>query len=713
MPNQSTISKVINFIILVLVCHLTGYSQPPPFTDVTVAAGIVDPNDPSMPLTHAASESPGAMNFNTGVAWVDYDNDGYLDLFITNRDAANCMFHNNGDGTFTEVAESLGIQDTGGDGSGASFADYDNDGWNDFYLCNGLGDRLYRNIYGTSFEDVTIAAGFDINNERRSTSATWGDYDDDGFLDLYVTHHHPTDDAGPNTTTQDQLFHNNGDGTFTDVSYLFDIDDLLGAGFIAGWFDFDNDGLLDIMLINDCPLGDNPEKMHLFRNDGGNDPVTNWTFTEVAIDVGIDDCRHGMGLAVGDYNRDGWMDIYYSNWGVCMFYENDEGYFNDVTNQLGVGNQEEDFSWGTSFLDHNNNGWQDLFLVSGSLGDDSNPEWYPSPNYFYENNGNGTFSDISDAIGMGDPTRGRTGVCGDYDNDGDLDIFILNYAEPVNLRKNNNDSGYHWTKIKLEGTESNRNGIGSKIKLTTPDDVVQYYETRSGSNLGGGDALYAHFGLKDNETISEIEITWPSGTVQTETDLDVDEVIYILEIDPPLPVELINFSAAPDEKNVKLSWMTASELNNKYFIIQRSTSGKGAFKNIGKIDGKGTIDQVSTYHFTDIDPSQGDNYYRLKQVDLDGASSFSQIEHVHMESKDFSFKIIPNPVQGNLFEIQVENLENGFAALYDALGNEVLIQALHTSNTNIISVNKLSNGVYFLNISGDYINQTSKVVINH
>ena len=711
MSKQKTITKWMVLMALVFACQFFCDAQQP-FTDVTVEAGIVDPNDSSEPFCHIAEEYQSSMNFGSGAAWVDYDKDGHLDLYITNREAANCMYHNDGDGTFTEVAASLGIQDILGDGSGVAFADYNNDGWNDFYLCNGYGDRLFRNENGTSFTDVTTIAGFDPNDERRTTSASWGDYDNDGFLDLYISRHVPIFDADPSANSQDQLFHNNGDGTFTDVSDFFVTDDLLGAGFIGGWTDFDHDGDPDIILINDCPLGEGNKYTHVFRNDGGTDGVDDWTFTEVAAAVGIDDCRHGMGIAVGDYNRDGWMDIYYSNIGECVFFENNNGIFSDVTDDLGVGDQGvSDFSWGTSFLDHNNNGWLDLFLVSGALLD-STSNGYSTPNYFYENNGDGTYSDISETVEMGDTTRGRNGPCGDYDNDGDLDIFILNYNECVNLRKNNNDSGYHWVKIELQGTTSNRNGIGSKIKLTTPDDVIQYFETRSGSNLGGGDALYAHFGLKDNTTISEIEVTWPSGTVQTETDYGVDQVINLLEIDPPLPVELYWFSATLKEKNVLLSWMTASELNNDYFVVQRSTDGR-TFKNIGKIDGKGTNAQSSNYQFTDFDPKQGDNYYRLKQVDFDGGSSFSPVEHVRFESKASFVKITPNPVTGDFFEVQVPDVEEGIITLYDVFGKKILDQAIERSDRNNISIVGLSNGIYFLSIRNDRMDQTAKVVVNH
>ena len=232
--------------------------------------------------------------------------------------------------------------------------------------------------------------------------------------------------------------------------------------------------------------------------------------------------------------------------------------------------------------------------------------------------------------------------------------------------------------------------------------------------LGGGDALYAHFGLKNNTSISEIEVTWPSGTVQTETNLGVDQVINILEIDPPLPVELINFSAVQEEKRVKLSWMTASELDNNHFIIQRSTSNdKRSFKNIGKVKGQGTSNQHSFYFFTDMNPIPGDNYYRLKQLDNDGVFSYSDVEHIKFETKDFSVKIIPNPVNGSTFEIQFENLKNGFATLYDVLGNKILSQTLDTNNRNFIPVTNLANGLYLVNIKGDLINHTSKIVIKH
>ncbi len=707
--NMKSRLKNLRLTILISLITLPILNAQTPFTDVTVEAGLVDPTDPSLPLSHIATEIITGMNIGTGAAWIDYDSDGFLDLYITNREAANWMFHNNGDGTFTDQAATLGLQDASGDGSGIAFADYNNDGLNDLYLCNGFGDRLFKNL-GSTFEDVTTTAGFDVDSEQRSTSASWGDYNNDGFLDLYISRHFPIYTASDDATSQDQLYHNNGDGTFTDVSSHFTTSDLLGAGFIAGWTDFDKDGDMDILLINDCPLGDSPEQVNLFRNDGGTDGITDWTFTEIAVAAGIDDCKNGMGIGIGDYNRDGWMDFYYSNIGPATFYKNNgDNTFSDVTDIAGVGDQGMfKYSWAACFLDHNNNGWQDLFLVSGNLKNDADPN-YLSPNYFYENNGDETFSDISGTINMGDETRGRNGIFGDYDNDGDLDALILNYNEPMHLRKNNNDNGNHWIQISLNGTDSNKNGIGSKIKVTTPDDVVQYFETRSGSGLGGGDALYAHFGLATNSTITEIEITWPSGTIQTETNIGVDNHITLTEPEAPLPVELSQFSVKEIDHKAVLSWTTTSETNNDYFIIQKSNDSRN-FQNIGRVNGNMNSDQIHEYQFVDDQPFDGNNYYRLKQVDFNGASEFSQIAFLNFERKDFLLSIAPNPVVGNSFDVQIKNGLDTQLVFYDLFGQVIWTQANIESSINI-STKGLSNGIYFLSVYNNGERSSFKVVI--
>ncbi len=500
------------------------------FTDVTLSTlGNV---------THTESAAPDTR-IGTGAAWFDYDRDGDLDLYMTNRVGANHLWRNDGGGVFIDVAAAVGAADASHDGSGVAVADYDNDGDLDIYLANGDDDVLLKNQLtetgAATFIDVTATAFPGITTPQRGTSASWGDYDNDGYLDLYVTNHKEIDGSG--TGTQDRLFHNNGDGTFTDVSYLLGLENLGGYGFIAGWTDYDNDGDLDIFLINDCPYG--PIGTKLFRNDGGTDPLA-WTFTEVSASVGAADCRNGMGIAVGDYDRDGWLDYFYTNIGSPLLLHNNGGTFTDVTAAAGLDDGvvpetgKDRVTWGTIFFDYDLDGFLDLCIAAGTLKPDGTADTDPQPNLLYHNNGNGTFTDVSASSGIDDTGRGRTIVMGDYDNDGDPDLFLVDYGEQVHLFRNDvaNTTGHHWLIVDLRGAGpplSNRDGVGAKIKLTTPDGVVQHWETRSGDSLGGGSDLGAYFGLNSNTLVSQVQVTWPSGTVQTVTHLAADQRMTIVE----------------------------------------------------------------------------------------------------------------------------------------------------------------------------------------
>ena len=507
------------------------------FTDVTLSTlGNV---------THTGSANTD-IRIGTGAAWFDYDRDGDLDLYMTNRVGGNHLWRNDGGGVFVDVAAAVGAADASHDGSGVAVADYDNDGDLDIYLANSDGDVLLKNQLtetGTAtFIDVTATAFPGITTPQRGTSASWGDYDKDGYLDLYVTNHKPIDGTGAGS--QDRLFHNNGNGTFTDVSYLLGLENLGGYGFIASWTDYDNDGDLDIFLINDCPFG--PVGTKLFRNDGGTDPLA-WTFTEVSATVGAADCRNGMGIAVGDYDRNGWRDYFYTNIGSPLLLHNNGGTFTDVTAAAGLDygvvpeTGKDRVTWGTIFFDYDLDGFPDLCIAAGTLKPDGTADTDPQPNLLYHNNGNGTFTDVSASSGIDDTGRGRTIVMGDYDNDGDPDLFLVDYGGQVHLFRNDvaNTTGHHWLIVDLRGAGpplSNRDGIGAKIKLTTPDGVVQYWETRSGDSLGGGSDLAAYFGLNTNTLVSQVEVTWLSGTVQTLTNLAADQRITIVEqaLAPPV-----------------------------------------------------------------------------------------------------------------------------------------------------------------------------------
>jgi len=514
------------------------------FTDVAASAGVA--------VLHDGATLNTDMGMGAGGAWFDYDNDGDLDLYMTMRTGANKLFSNNGTGTFTDVAASAGVADAGHDGSGVVAFDYNNDGCKDLYLANSNADVLFKNDCDGTFTDITAGSGLAASGTRRGTSASVGDYDEDGFLDLYVAHHTPVDGYGvPDDKTKDQdyLFHNNGDGTWTDVSNM-----LLGsttrenASFIGAWTDFDQDGDLDIYLIRDCGF-DGAGPMSLWRNDGGTNGVSNWTFTEVSAATGSNFCQNGMGVAVGDYNRNGTMDLFFTDNGSAggsgfperagtVLLKNTAGSFSDATVEAGVSSLA--FSWGANFLDYDLDGWQDLFMAGGSLnpGTDVSTE-------LWRNNATGTsFSNVTASSGVIDLTRSRAGYYGDYDADGDPDLFLFNYGATSRLFRNNNANGNNHFIVDLQGVASNRDGTGARIALTA-GGVTQHYETRSGSSLGGGDDTAAYFGLGTASTVTSMTITWPSGTVQTLTNLAANQRMTVVESsDPPASTLFTDVAAA-------------------------------------------------------------------------------------------------------------------------------------------------------------------------
>ena len=461
----------LGFLIFCLVCP-SGQTQTA-FTDVTAST-----------LGNVAHEigTSGGIPIGTGAAWFDYDRDGDLDLYMTSRVGANHLWRNDGGGVFVDVAGPLGVADAGHDGSGVSAADFDNDGDLDLYLANGNDDVFFRNQLietGTAiFIDVTFSAFPGITTPQRGTSASWGDYDNDGFLDLYVTNHQAM--PGTGSGTQDRIFHNNGNGSFTDVSNLFlggdangdGFDDNLGGdGFIGGWTDFDRDGDLDIFLINDCPFG--PIGTKFFRNDGGTNPLA-WNFTEVSDNIGAADCRNGMGIAIGDYDRDSWFDYFYTNIRSPLLIHNNGGTFIDVTAAAGLdedvfpGTGNKRVTWGAIFFDYDLDGFLDLCVAAGTLSANSNTD--PQPNFLYHNDGNGvSFTDVSAGSGINQPGRGRTVVMGDYDSDGDPDLFLVNYGGKAFLYRNDyaNTTSRRWLILNLQGAGpplSNRDGIGRRSR---------------------------------------------------------------------------------------------------------------------------------------------------------------------------------------------------------------------------------------------------------
>ena len=515
-------------ILLCLLCTLPAVGQDTTlFVDVSEQAGLSK--------KHRIAEGWARMGFGTGAAWFDYDRDGDLDLYLPHGKGKNDLYRNEGDGTFVEVATEMNAEDRYHRGAAVAAADYDNDGWVDLYLANADEDVLLRNLQGTGFEDVTAAVGLNTLPEARSLSASWGDYDGDGYLDLYIANHVHLLTTDPEHS--DRLLRNNAGQSFTDVTDLLIPEHVNGYGFIGTWTDFDNDRDLDVLLINDCGFQlEGTTHTRLFRNDGGTDPFA-WNFTEVSAEVGADHCHSGMGVAVGDYNRDGWMDYYYTNIGPeTLLLENNQGVFKDVADSVGVRAVNPDgiqlWSWGTNFFDYNLDGYLDLFVDAGTLYIFTTELDDPQPNLLFSGSEEGLFEDVSLISGLDSPLRSRSSIYGDYDNDGDPDMYIVNANQDVFLYENRASENNNWLIVDLVGAfpASNRDAIGARIKLTDQSQAFdQYWETRSGSSLGGGDDVAAYFGLGASEGPFDIEVQWPSGQVTVFQNIAFNSRIELVE----------------------------------------------------------------------------------------------------------------------------------------------------------------------------------------
>jgi cytochrome c peroxidase len=494
---------IFSFIVGIALLWQQGYpflvSVPPAaaaghFEDVSRTAGIVN--------NRAAS-----LDMAVGQAWGDYDNDNWVDLYVTDPDGPNTLYRNNGDGTFSvsPLASQVALPNAYSDG--ATFADYDNDGWRDLLVVNWGINKLFHNEGGQRFVDVTRQAG--LLDDKNSKSASWGDFDNDGFADLYVANWSCYPECGRSLDgDSDRLYRNNGDGTFADVSdYLGG--SLNGAGFIASFVDYDNDGDPDIYLVNDEFI--NPVGNKLWRNDGSG--CDGWCFTEIAKEAGANSKLFGMGLAVGDYNNDGFVDFYFSNVGPMELLKNQgDGTFAEVAAEAGV-QTPADIGWGALFFDYNNDGWRDLYLA---VVDTTNHRDIAT-NKLFQNNRDGTFTPVTCDNEAADVRPSLGAAYADYDHDGWLDLAVGNMDEGYRLYRNQGDvsSDNHWLGLELVGAgDVNRDAVGARVYLTTPDGMTQMQDVINGFGLGGGSELALYFGLGEAET-AVLHIQWPNGTQQT------------------------------------------------------------------------------------------------------------------------------------------------------------------------------------------------------
>ncbi|HYY97986.1 MAG TPA: CRTAC1 family protein, partial [Pyrinomonadaceae bacterium] len=491
----------------------------------------------------------------------DYDNDGWQDIFLVNgtrldpprgeQSPTNHLYRNKGDGTFQDVTEKAGLRRTGW-GQGVCVGDYDNDGNEDLFVSAYGKNALYHNQGNGSFAEVAERAGVANNRTRWGSGCAFLDYDRDGRLDLFVASYidldlktAPLPETGPclykGLTVAcgppglaggvNSLYHNNGDGTFADVSVKAGVtktNGTYGLGVLTA--DFDDDGWPDVYVANDSA----PAALYHNNRDG--------TFTDVGVESGaalsVDGKpQAGMGVTAGDYDRDGRLDIFKTNFAgdtSTLYHNAGKGVFDDVTFPAGLGLNTRWLGWGCGFVDVDNDGWPDIFLVNGHVYPEverlTTEAGYAQRKVLYHNLGNGRFEDISDKVGgaITQPTSARGCAFGDYDNDGDVDILInpVN-AYPELLRADSNTKN-NWLTVKLVGVKSNRDGIGARVRCVTADGS-QIDEVRSGGSYYSQNDLRVHFGVGKNQTVKAIEIRWPSGQTDTLNGLAVNRVITVKE----------------------------------------------------------------------------------------------------------------------------------------------------------------------------------------
>ena len=424
---------------------------------------------------------------------------------------------------------------------------------------------MFRNNGDGTFENFASRAGVaDPDFTYRSMGCAWGDYDQDGYVDLVIVRHIHEENLdairGRDFASQVRpmaLFHNNGDGTFTNrTSMLGDLTpnqrtsgpsfgNVWGAGFQPTWLDFDNDGDPDLYVVND--FGEFAEPNVLWRNDGP-DGDGGWTFTDISAESGTNAAIYGMGVAVGDYNLDGNLDLFITNLGdAVLFSNNGDGMTfsgaggrtgNPLSVDTGKFREQLRVSWGTVFFDYDNDGDEDLYVASGFLDDDPNNNRTEQPNLLLRNDGDGGFTDVSSISGAADWGISRGVAYADFNGDGCLDLYVTNMGrsetrgERARLFQNQCDWDNNWLIVKLVGTESNRDGIGARVTLTA-GGRSQIREVRAGSSSGSQNMLPVHFGLGKSPSVDSLTIRWPSGIVQTIEDVSPNQLMVIEECRQP------------------------------------------------------------------------------------------------------------------------------------------------------------------------------------
>jgi hypothetical protein len=589
MPKQSSPSRALRRTTLTaatLLCALlapaqqpaptphpsTAHAQPEPATDLPQLVDITAKT--GIHFTHLSSPENKYIveSMSGGVALIDYDRDGWPDIFFTNapdvdmslagKKARSALFHNNHDGTFTDVTNKAGVAFPCW-AMGAAVGDFNNDGWPDLAVSCFGGVVLYRNNGNGTFTDVSRESGLSTD-AGWATGVTFGDYDNDGFVDLFVPHYVDLNlndlptlgsrktclyqeiavQCGPRGLegSPDNLYHNNGNGTFTDVSKQAGVDDPQHFfGLTSIWSDFNDDGKLDLFVTNDG------EPNYLYRNDGKG------KFTDVAFSSGVAVNQDGaeqanMGLALGDYLHKGRFSLSISHFSdeYTTLYRNDGNLnFVDASFEVGIAAATNPVvGWGDAFLDVDNDGWLDFFQVNGHVYPQVDSREigtrYHEPKLLFLNQHNGKFRDISKLVGpaIQIPQVSRGLAVGDLFNDGHLELVVENLEGGPMILRTEGGPKNHWIGFELAGTKSNRLALNARVHVNA-GDLVQLGEVQSGGSYISQSDLRLHFGLGSHTKVDSVDITWPSGKKETLKDLAADHIYSILEGEGVVPAEKI------------------------------------------------------------------------------------------------------------------------------------------------------------------------------
>jgi len=567
MKKSLALPAVLSGFLLVVASGSTPENLPV-FTDVAQSAGIHFRHVSGTPDKKYIFEAKGG-----GVGLLDYDNDGFLDIYFVNGSTLedirrgirhdNALYRSNRDGTYTDITRGAGVEGHGW-GMGCAVGDYDNDGFPDLYVQCINGNILYHNNRDGTFTDVTQKAG--LKDGRWSTSAAFIDYDRDGRLDLYVANNiqvdiyrSPFSFRGPECAYRgvpvmcgprglpaalDALYHNNGDGTFTDVTVpagVLERQACYGLGVAVG--DYNNDGWPDIAVANDST----PSYLYLNQKDG--------TFREVGLLAGVAVSEDGMeqagmGIDFGDYDNDGWLDLTKTNFSFDfnnLYHNERDGHFVDNGKAAGIALATAPFvCWGTKFFDYDNDGWKDLFVASGHvyphlIKNPSGGEKYFQPRLLFRNLGNGAFADVSAQSGPGvlQEKCSRGLAVGDLDNDGDVDVVVVNMDGTPSILRNEGGNSRNWLIVKLRGVASNRFGLGARIRANSGNLHEISEATTAGSIFSASDSR-VHFGLGRADSV-DLEILWPGGKTQSikavaaNRIIEVNENVGLLKNEPQTP----------------------------------------------------------------------------------------------------------------------------------------------------------------------------------